>query len=319
MGVMGLLAGLVIYYTRTVTRNHSTHGSGPDVTLAAIPPLDLIGLGFLPADSDIVFALQPGPVLAHATRLKQEPRELLAKAGLPPQVLNALAHVGIPLEQIDHLTGAVNADGLRLTLVLILRRSPDEERFLKQLRATRSSDAKERYSVELGGAPFTLARVSPTVWVFGFDAKQDLEAVEKGGHGLGGRDFTPGLTEMVSRVPPDAAVWIATDADRWAEKPLVKMVIAEILKKPEWLPLLARGRALAASLSLNDPPRLRLFVTAADDSTGDGLRAFFLARAAATDGATAGGAGELAFFETPIDPSGAFAALREMLNEAVKP
>ena len=71
--------------------------------------------------------------------------------------------------------------------------------------------------------------------------------------------------------------------------------------------------------SLNDPPRMRLFVTAADVSTGENLRAYFQARASATDGATAGGAGELAFFETPIDPSAAFATLREMLNEAVKP
>jgi hypothetical protein len=44
-----------------------------------------------------------------------------------------------------------------------------------------------------------------------------------------------------------------------------------------------------------------------------------LARATATEGATTGGAGELAFIETPIDPTTTFATLREMLNEGVKP
>ena len=79
----------------------------------------------------------------------------------------------------------------------------------------------------------------------------------------------------------------------------MKMVISEILWRPEWLPTLGR-RALVAAISLNDPPRLRLFVTAVDVTTGDNLRAYFLARrAAATDGATAGGAGELAFLRRP--------------------
>ena len=249
----------------------------------------------------------------------QEPREFLTRAGLPRQVLDVLAGTGLPLEQIDHIAGAVNVDGLRLSLVLVSRRPVDEVQFLKQLRATRSNGAKERYSVDVGGLPLTLARVSDTVWVFGFDAQKDLAGVDRGGQGPGGGQFATGLSEMIGRVPPDAAVWIATDEDRWAEKPLVKMIISEILKKPEWLPVLSRGRALVAALSLNEPPRLRLFVKAADGSTAERVRSYFQARAASTENATSGGAGEIAFFDSPIDPANAFNTLREMLNEAVKP
>jgi hypothetical protein len=317
MGLVGLIAGLVIYYTRSGIRPDAT--PGPGASISVVPASDLIGLGYLPADASLAFAVQPGPVLAYAARLKQEPRDLLIKAGLPPQVLDILAKLGLSLEQIDHITGAVNVDGPRLALVLVLRSPLDDEKLLKQLRATRSNGAKERYTIDAGGLPLTLARVSPTVWVFGFDSKKDLEAVERDGYGPGGKQLSPGLSEMIARVPPDAAAWIAADVDHWAEKPLVRMVFGEVLKKPEWLTALGRARALVAAISLNDPPRLRLFVGAADSSAGDRLRAYFLARATATEGATTGGAGELAFIETPIDPTTTFATLREMLNEGVKP
>ena len=317
MGVAGLVAGLVIYYTRKDIRTDAVPGLR--TSNSAAPASDLIGLGYLPTDANLVFAVQPGPVLAYATRLRQEPRDLLTKAGLPPQILDVLAKLGLPLEQIDHITGAVNVDGPRLALVLVLHKPLDDEKLLKLLRATRTNGPKERYTIDAGGLPLTLARVSPTVWVFGFDSRKDLEAIEKGGYGPGGKQLSPGLSELIAGVPADAAAWIAADVDRWAEKPLVKVVFGEILKKPEWLTALGRARALVAAISLNDPPRLRLFVTAVDSSTGDRLRASFLARATATEGATAGGAGELAFIEQPFDPTTALATLREMLNEAVKP
>lgn len=317
MGVMGLIVGLVIYHTPNGIRPDETPGLGTSISATAAS--DLIGLGYLPADASLAFAVQPGPVVAYATRMKQDSRDLLRKAGLPPQVLDVIAKLGLPLEQIDQITGAVNVDGLRLALVLVLHRSLDDDQFLKQLRATRSHGAKERYTIDAGGLPLTLARVSPTVWVFGFDSKKDLEAVEKDGYGPGGKQLSPRLSEQIARVPPDSAAWIAADVDHWAEKPLVRVVFGEVLKKPEWLTALGRTRALLAAISLNDPPRLRLFVTAPDSSTGDRLRASFLARATATEGTSAGGAGELAFIETPIDPTIALATLREMLNESGKP
>jgi hypothetical protein len=318
MGLVGLVAGLGVYLTRKTNHSPNTPSDRrPESAVTA--PSDLIGLGYLPSDAGLVFVLQPGPALAFAVRTKQEPRDVLTRAGIPPQFFDVLARLGISLEQVDHVAGAANVDALRLALVIVLRQSLDEEQFLRQLRASRTNGVRERYSTDVGGLPLTLARVSATVWVFGFDAKKDLEGVERGGHGAGGKQFASGLAEMISRVPPDAAAWIATDEDRWSEKPLVRMVIGEVLRKPEWLPVLGRGRSLAAALSLNDPPRLRLFIRAADASTGGRLRAYFQTRSLSTDGATAGGAGELAFFETPIDPATTFATLRDMLSEAVKP
>jgi hypothetical protein len=319
MGLIGLAAGLVIYYWRG-DRPSGQPPTDPTANLAATAPSQLIGLGYLPGDAAVVFAIQPGPVLAYAARTRQDPRDLLTRAGLPAQVLDVLSRIGLPLEGIDHVAGAVNVDAVRLSLVLVSRGPIEEERVLKQLRAIRTNNSRVRYSIDAGGLPLTLVPVSPTVWAFGFDAEEDLKAVERGGYGPGGTQFAAGLTEMIGRAPPDAAAWIATDEVRWAEKPLVKMAIAEFLRKPEWLATLSKGRGLAAALSFReDSTRLALFIKASDGSTGERLRTYFRARAAREESGTSGGAGELAYLEIPLDPATALATLREMLNEAVKP
>jgi hypothetical protein len=324
MGLVGLVAGLAVYYSRD-SRPKRTPDSDTQHSLAAIPPVQLAGLGYLPADTSVVFAVQPGPVLAYAERTKQDPRELLIKAGIPRQAYDAFANIGLTLQQIDHIAGGVSDWGLgpRLSLVIILRHSlADEEEFLKLLKATKRIGTQVRYKVQLAGLPLdlTLARVSPTAWVFGFDAKKDLEAVDRGGYGAGGKQFAPALAEMIAEhVAPDAAAWVATSEERWAEKPLIQFAVGQFAGKKEWVAVLAKGRALAAGISLGGPPRLRLFVKAADEATGQQLRAYFARRAATDEMASHGGAGELAFFDAPMDPSTIFATLQQMLSDAVKP
>ena len=60
MGLVGLIAGLVIYHTRSGIRPDAT--PGPGTSISATPASDLIGLGYLPADASLAFAVQPGPV-----------------------------------------------------------------------------------------------------------------------------------------------------------------------------------------------------------------------------------------------------------------
>jgi hypothetical protein len=319
MGLIGLLAGLGVYYVTGGFRSQPT--PEPELTplVAPTPATQLVGLGYLPADTSVAFALQPGPALAYAERVKQDPRELFTKAGIPRQLFDAVEKLELKLAHIDHLAGGTTADGFRLTLVLVLRRPPaDEEKFLAKLKARPQPGAKPRYDVELAGLPLTLARVSTTVWVFGFDEKKDLAAVDKGGHGPGGNHLPQPLAEMIAqRVPPDATAWVATNDERWAEKPLIQLAFGQ-LGKNEWRSLLAKGRAAAVALSFDDPPRLRLFVKAADEATAEQIRAYFAKKAATDDKVSHGGAGEFARLDMPIDPAATFATLRQMLSDAGK-
>jgi hypothetical protein len=121
---------------------------------------------------------------------------------------------------------------------------------------------------------------------------------------------------IAQRVPPTAAAWVATDDDQWADKPLVKLALGPLAGKKDLLPVLAKGRALAAALSIGEQPRLRLFVKAADEVTAQQVRAYFAKRAADADKATSGGAGEFALLDTPLDPATVFATLQQFLSDA---
>jgi hypothetical protein len=320
MGLVGLLAGLGVYYANGGFKSKPVPEPESLPLIAATPPTQLVGLGYLPADTNIAFVVQPGPALAYAERLKQDPRELFTKAGIPRQLFDAIAGMGLTLPQIDHLAGGVNADEGRFTFVLVLRRPPaDEDDFLQKLKAKRQPGPKARYDVSLAGIPLPLmlARVSPTVWVFGLNAKKEVEAVDRGGYGPGGKHFSQPLAEMIAqRVPPDAAAWLATNDERWAEMSLVQTLLGQMVGKKEALPILAKGRAIVASLSLEDPPRLRLFVKAADEATGQQVREYFAKKATADDKARHGGAGELAFFDVPIEPVATLATLLQFLSDA---
>src|SRR5262249_9016671 len=232
------------YYTRGGVRGKPR--PEPTPAAAVTPATQLAGLGYLPADTNIAFAVQVGPILAYAERTKQEPRALLTGAGVPAAVFNTLTQLGLTLEQIDHIAGGTSlGDGqleFRLTLVLVLRALlPDDDEFLQKLKARKQPGSKPRYDVDVGGLPLVLARVAEMVWVFGFDAKKDLEAVDRGGYGPGGKQLPSGLAEMLAqRVPPEAAVWLATDDERgWTDKLAVKL-LAEAMGRREWLPVLAK-------------------------------------------------------------------------------
>lgn len=287
-------------------------------------PARLAGLGYLPADTNVAFGVRLGPVFDHAGRTRQEPRDVIAKAGVPAPALDAIARLGVALEQIDHLAGGAALGDRdaepRLALVLVLRTPlADPDEFLDRIGAKRRPGGKDRYDVKLGGLPVSLAVVSPTVLVFGYDEKKDFEAVDRGGYGPDGKQFPPGLAAMVAgQVPGDAAVWAATDDGQWADRPMVQLLARFALKRPEWLPVLARGRAAAAALSLGGEPRLRLFVRAADAETGQKLRDYFREQAGTDGKARHGGEGEAAFYDAPVDPADAFATLERFLRDAGK-
>jgi hypothetical protein len=319
MGLLGVIAGYFTYL-RSGPQPKGKPGPETSPSTSVKPATELVGLGYLPADTNIAFAIQAGPVVAYSEKLQKDPNALLIQAGIPAKVFDSIASFGLTLQQIDHIAGGTSlGDGaaeLRLCVVLVLR-SPlaKEGDSLHKLKA-RELGGKNRYSIDLNGFPMYLARMSPTIWVFGLDNNKDFEAVDRGGYGPGGKHFPQGLSQAIAdRVPQNAALWIATDEHRWAEKNGVKLLI-EFMKKKEWLPVLARGRSALMAVSLDEPPRIRLFIKAADAKTGEQLRSYFQKLAASDDLARQGGSGDLAFYDAPIDPMNAFAIISRFLSDA---
>jgi hypothetical protein len=310
LGVVGFAVGLVVYNTRE-PKPHPEPPPPPEIT--ATPPAQLVGLGYLPAECNVVFAVQPGPLLEYAARTKQEPRALLTQAGVPDQVLSALDSIGPSLPQIDHIAGGVylpdpGDSEMRVALVLVLKQPlANEEEFLKKLKTKPVAGKHSRWEIELNKVPLApvLVRTSPTVWVLGLNDK-DFIPVERGGFGPGGTQFrgseSDGLRKMLGSVPPEAAAWIAVDDDRdWTQKPLVKLLAAQSPEVKKGLPALSSGRGGLFALTFGEKPRMRLFVRTAEAATAEHLRAYFQARAAETESATAGGGGAFALYDGPFD------------------
>jgi hypothetical protein len=119
---------------------------------------------------------------------------------------------------------------------------------------------------------------------------------------------------MIATVPPDAAVWVAADDDSdWTQKPLAKLA-AQSAEAKKWLPVLSSGRGGVFALTFGEKLRMRLFVRTAETATADRVRAYFQARAAEMESATAGGGGVFAMFDAPFDP----ATLQRFLADAAK-
>ncbi len=289
-----------------------------DPSTVAVAPTSLRGLAFVPAESNILFALQIGPVIAYAERTNQDPRMLLTQAGIPASAFIQLDRAGLSLQQIDqivvgaHIPDAPDLGQLRLAMALILRLPlADEKKFLDALAARPVLQAgKERYDIEWSGYPLKLVKAAPDAWVFGW-SDEDMAGV---GGGAPTRLPAQLIETLTQQLPSDAAVWLATATENWAEKRSIRKLAEYGFVKRDWLPTLAKGRALAAGMSLAEGPRLRLSVCCQDADTASQLRGHFQ-RKVSEPGTRYGGEGDWAMFDAPIDPLQASRKLKDLLND----
>ena len=263
---------------------------------AVAPPLQLRGLGYLPSNCNVVFAVQPGPLLAFAEKSKQDPVELLTKNRVPASALGTLAKAGITLQDIDHIAGGLYVpdknEELRIAFVLVLRRSPDQAKFLDGLKAKPGANG---YDVSFDKFTVRMKRVSGTEWVFGLSEKDFGD----------GTSLSPAMRDVVeSRVPKDAAVWAATAGEKWNEKPLMAAFGKDALGP------LAKGRAAAFGYTFGDRPTLHLAVRSTD---AESLRTRFKGMATG-ENSSAGGADDWATLEKPIDPADVFSQVKRMFE-----
>jgi len=267
-----------------------------------VTPAKLRGLDYLPADANVVFAVQVSPVIDHARKTGRDPFDVLTKAGVPAAALAALGKGGVELPNIDHVAAGAtvpDADGdHRLGVALVLR-SPvaDEAKFLDALKAKRpATGTPPHYLADLGGVPLTLKlrKAADTVWLFGL--------IE--------RDLTPaggGLSErmraaLAEAVPPDAAAWALTDDADWPAKPLVSLFLKD------WRPGLSKVRAVAAGLTLKADPTLRVLARPASPAAREELTA-----ALRRQGGTTGETGDWLYYDAPADRVAGLGTFRDIL------
>jgi hypothetical protein len=270
----------------------------------ATAPIELRGFAHLPSRPNIVFAVQPGPLLAYAERTKQDPVALLTRNRVPAALLGTLAKAGITLQHIDHLVGGVYVpdknEEIRFGFVLVLRQKlTDEKAFLESLKAVPAPNLGQgRSIVDIGSLALHAFHASETVWVFSLQEKDVASPAP----------LAPELRTLIEeRVPKDAAIWAAAAGERWHEKPLALLLGKDVAAR------LSQGRAAAFGYSFSDPPTLRVAVRTTDAAGAEQLRRKF--RELATgEFSIAAGSEDWAELTRPIEPADAAATVKRMLE-----
>ncbi len=314
LGAVVLAVGLYVVVRPPGGRATAPTDLGGPKPAATVPPAALPGLAYLPADTNVAFAVQPGPVLIHAERANTDPRQLLTRAGIPEAVPAALDRLGLSLERIDHVCGglAVAGDNAipRVFVALLLREPPDDPaEFRRRLHATQftAPSGATRFKADLAGLPVEMANPDPRAYLFA-TAGADLDAAGRRA-GRGSEHLPAGLRESLAQLSPASVAWAATDADRWADKPAVKL-LAAARKQPDLPARLEAIRAAAVGVSLEPEPILTAAVRTADPDAAAKLRG--QAAAAGREKVRVGGEGPWVAVEGPPEQD-AWAWLQALL------
>ncbi|HEY2910137.1 MAG TPA: hypothetical protein VGI99_07820 [Gemmataceae bacterium] len=297
-----VIAGTVAKYILDERRKQKQLPPQPVVASLPHAPLQLPALNHLPPGTNLVIAIQPGPIVAVAERTNQDPVAILMQAGIPESVLGALVKAGITLQQIDHAAIGIDVPSkdqeLRLCIALSFRQPlPDEAAILRQLQA-KPSGSPGRFEVQVDKFPLQMARVSKTLWLFGLGEK-DLA-------GASGSPLPADFQEVIGQhIPSDAAIWAAAAPANWNDKPILKLL------KKDWLALVGSRRA--AALAFAEAGRLSLALQSETPQDADKLRNYFKSRATG-EHSTANGTGNWATLSIPIEPKAASSALADLVN-----
>lgn len=242
---------------------------------ATMPPAAVASLAYLPAETTVAFAVQPGPILTYAERAKTDPKELLLQMGVPPRVFTLLEQAGIKLDQIDHVAGGVviasdNPIPRMVFVLSFLAPLADEDAFLKSTKSQKftTSNGSTRWKADLGGLPTELVRIGDRTYAFALDGKDIDKASSAASKGSG--HLPLGLRQSMEKLSPASVVWIATDSSRWDDKPAVKLA-AGLLNQPDLPARLANIRAAALGISLEPDPKLLVAVRSPDEASAKKL------------------------------------------------
>ncbi|MFO0843738.1 MAG: hypothetical protein U0797_15310 [Gemmataceae bacterium] len=248
LAVMALMAGVGLTYALLTVQTRRDHDRAlprksrrPWQTERTEPPDqvpapgDLAGLGYLPATTGVVAAVQVEELLASPAGRELRSRPFKIGQG-DYQLDNLKDWVGVAVEEIEHVVlGVTVRDGHDADLTpptqLVVRTSQpyDARRVQVALKASkaregRADDGTKRtlYTASVRGVPATLWLADERTFVVGLFGQFDL-VPGKPHDGL--KPLRTDLREVVEkRIPVGAPVWVAGHADDW---------------KKTWLPTLA--------------------------------------------------------------------------------
>jgi hypothetical protein len=275
------------------------------------PPLMLSSLRYLPANSQIVFSIQPAVLVEYTQRKGQSVDIWLAKAGLPGKLFDEFRSLGLAPEQIDQLTIAMLDSGIAVSVMLVLRQPlENESEFRTKLKAQTITDKPGHYTVDLFTLPMEMKKADETTYRFVSTSQSKLLDAPA----AAGNDHLPqGLRDSLGKLSPATFAWLASDtaSPDWSANDKVKLLSLD-KERAELPKRLEKVRAIALGFATEPELVLSLAVRSSDPKTlADQYR-----ERLTTAKATVAVDGDWATARMPFDPPDeSLAALRKALGQ----
>jgi len=221
LGLLGIAVGLIVSQSRGPKPPAS---SGKDSSHAAVAPIDMPGLGYLPDKVDSVIAMQFRPLLEALPEGDiREPKNALIRLGIPEDVLGSVEKLlGMPLDNIDQLViGLKLNEGLlssQPVLVVHTHKPFNIEQIAKRAKASPDAHGDRTYyranASNLFGERVYWWAVNDRLLVVGMQGAL-LDSIPAGGRA--GRDhLAPRLAERArDLLTADTVCWAVLDSEHW--------------------------------------------------------------------------------------------------------
>ncbi len=306
LAALGVAVGLGIHYWNRDKNPQPPHANVE--TAKPVTPAEMPGLGYLPAATDSVIAVQFRPLFdALPAGQSKDPRTLLNWIGLPRDSISTLEKVvPIGLENIDQLVlGLKLKEGSpleQITLVIHTREAFSVEAIVGRLnrKEIKSGDRTVYQTTGDPRFPFDLCIWAPNdrVLVIALQAK-DIEQPREGIEHL-----SPRLVEIVrTQLTPDTYFWGVLDSERWELLGLFLLGLAPEQRQAfEKLNIsLSVLRTVTVAVRTDPAPALTVWLELKAEKTAMEFREYLAERVKDEGGRVAvGGAGNRVMLRTPI-------------------
>lgn len=214
-------AGIVIWQAGIKSRSTTPVNEQPHVV---IRPVDVPGLGYLPASSDVVFTIQV-PLLMEklGPEAGDDPAKALTRFGLPEVVVDTVEKAsGVGLKNVDQLVVGIGLQKAslppQLVVVVVTRQPYDFPELLRKTKATTLKREGRTLHVAKATGVINVHWWSPNnrVLVATLQARDfdDVPAEPR----VGVDHFRPEVGALIrDRVAEDACSWLVASSDKWTQ------------------------------------------------------------------------------------------------------
>lgn len=317
-----ILAGatIAVWQTRFRSRPANVVNDGDH---RVIRPVDVPGLGYLPASSDVVCSIQLPLLLEKlGPEAEADPAKALTRFGLPEIVVDTIEKAsGVGLKNVDQLVVGIGLQKASLppqVVVVVVTRQPFD--FPDLIRKTKASTLKRN------GRTLHVAKAVGAIQVYWWSPNnrvivgalqpRDFDEIPAEPR-TGIDDFRPEIVPLIrDRVSDDSCAWLVASSEKWAQhiNPYVFLGIPPFKNREDLVSPAARLRSIVVSIPHPADRKTEIQIDSKDAKAAEELRTTLIERFA-HEPIEVSGEGETCRVQTPFEIARISSVLARLLQE----